>query len=166
MAIRRCFAVLYFLAAFVIASIAVASLGFRSSSAVTIAAPNAPAKAVSAPPQLVSSKTAHVPLTFEEADGPAGAAFISRGAGYALMLARDVLAADGAVGEDMGAPELQPHRTHGDARHHGDAAKDRLAATMLLGLLGRRDGDRLDGALSHGACLVPWSPWSCSAAEA
>jgi hypothetical protein len=32
---------------------------------------------------------AHVPLSFEEADGPAGAAFVSRGPGYAILLARD-----------------------------------------------------------------------------
>lgn len=32
---------------------------------------------------------AHVPLSFEEVGGPAGAAFVSRGAGYALVLARD-----------------------------------------------------------------------------
>ena len=89
MAIRRCFAVLYLLAAFVIASVALASSGSRSSSAVAIVTPNAPAKSVSAPPRLVSSKLAHVPLTFEEAEGPAGAAFISRGPGYALLLARD-----------------------------------------------------------------------------
>jgi hypothetical protein len=87
--IRRCVAVLYLLAAFVAASIAVASSGSRSCCAVTTAALNAQAKSVPARPRLVSSKMAHVPLSFEEADGSAGAAFLSRGPGYALVLTRD-----------------------------------------------------------------------------
>jgi len=96
-AIRRRLAVLYLLVVFVI--VFTAALARRQArpahaavAATTAVQPNTPTKLTSASPRLVSSRMAHIPLSFEEARGAAAGAgreFISRGPGYALALGRD-----------------------------------------------------------------------------
>jgi beta-propeller repeat-containing protein len=96
-AIRRRLAVLYLLVVFVIAFTATVSRrqARPSPSAAVVTAAvqsNTPTKLTSASPRLVSSRMAHIPLSFEEARGAAAGAgreFISRGPSYALALGRD-----------------------------------------------------------------------------